>query len=75
MKVKGLEQWKALEGRTVGFQFNYGWGDVGWVELDLVSVSRTYNEFDKPMVACLEQNGGGNLFYESDEVDVGVLND
>ena len=71
MQVQGLEEWKKLEGKTVKFDFNFGWGDVWRVGLKIEQVRASRNEFGTPMVQVLCDNGGCS-FYESDTTEVTV---
>ena len=48
MQVQGLEEWKKLEGKTVKFDFNFGWGDVWRVGLKIEQVRASRNEFGTP---------------------------
>ena len=72
MVVQGLDEWKKLEGKTVGFEFNLGWGDTVQVTLDISTIRRRRNEFGTPMVQVLGDNGGYS-FYESDTTEVTVI--
>lgn len=73
INVKGLEQWKALEGKRVGFEFNLGWGDFTYVGMEVKGALRDYNEFDMEQVLVLGPNGGGYVFYETETTEVEIL--
>lgn len=76
MKVikKGHADWADLKGKTIQFEFWAEWEEEPWTITMVFDHVRTYYDDPRyPRYYVLRENGGGYGFWESDEVEVTIL--